>query len=282
MSVINSLGMLIARKWIAGEDLKHAINEAKRVNSQRESVIINYLGEDLRSKRSVEQDTGQILQLLEEMHSKKIKGSIAVKPTQTGMVISKDYFEKNYCKILAKASGYGITVWLDMEQYRFVPSTISTYLKFCGKYKNTGICIQAKLRRSLKDIKKIAKRKGRVRLVKGAYKYPSTISFQDRRSIYNNYLRCMDYLFLHADRFMIATHDDSLIRIAINSNKEHHKKISFGMLKGVRSSLAAKLANAGEDINIYLPYGGEWMKYSLRRLSEWEHTKIIIRSIIQG
>jgi Proline dehydrogenase. len=81
--------------------------------------------------------------------------------------------------------------------------------------------------------------------------------------------------------FMIATHDESIIRIAINSEKRYHKRILFGMLKGVRSSFAAKLAGA-ENMNIYLPYGEEWMKYSMRRLSEWEHTKIIIRSIIQG
>jgi len=281
MSVIDSLGMLIARKWIAGEDLQHAIQEAKRLNFKKEKVIMNYLGEDLKNKRLVEQNTEQILRLLDEMHSKKIKGSIAVKPTQTGLTVSKSYFEKNYSVILAKASGYGITVWLDMEQYKFVSSTINTYLKFHRKYKNTGICIQAKLKRSLKDIERIAKQKGTVRLVKGAYKYPSTISFQDKRSIYNNYLMCMDYLFSHMDSFMIATHDASIISIAINSEKKHHKKISFGMLKGIRSSFAAKIAGA-EDMNIYLPYGEEWMKYSMRRLSEWEHTKIIIRSIIQG
>ena len=47
MSVIDSFGMLIAKKWIAGEDLQHAIQEAKRINSHKESVIMNYLGEDL-------------------------------------------------------------------------------------------------------------------------------------------------------------------------------------------------------------------------------------------
>ena len=281
MSIIDSLGMLIARKWIAGEDLQHAIQEAKRLNSQKENAIMNYLGEDLNSKRLVEQNMNQIMRLLDDMHSNRIKGSIAVKPTQTGLVISKSYFEKNYSEILAKASRYGITVWLDMEQYKFVSSTISTYLKFHRRYKNTGVCIQAKLKRSLKDIERIAKQKGMVRLVKGAYKYPSTISFQDKRSVYNNYLRCMDYLFSHTDMFMIATHDESIIRIAINSEKRYHKRILFGMLKGVRSSFAVRMAGA-ENMNIYLPYGEEWMKYSMRRLSEWEHTKIIIRSIIQG
>ena len=281
MSVIDSLGMLIARKWIAGEDLQHAIQEAKRLNYKKENVIMNYLGEDLKSKRLVEQNMSQIMQLLDEMHSKRIKGSIAVKPTQTGLIISKSYFEKNYSEILEKASRYGITVWLDMEQYRFVSSTINTYLKFHKRYKNTGICIQAKLKRSLNDIERIAKQKGMVRLVKGAYKYPSTISFQDKRSVYNNYLRCMEYLFSHADKFMIASHDDKIIRIAINSEKKYHKRVLFGMLKGVRSSLAAKIAKS-EDMSIYLPYGEEWIKYSMRRLSEWEHTKIIIRSIIQG
>ena len=281
MSVIDSLGMVIAKKWIAGEDLQHAIQEAKRINSHKESVIMNYLGEDLKSKKLVEQNMDQIMQLLDQMHSKKIKGSIAVKPTQTGLIVSTSYFEKNYSMILAKAQRYGITVWLDMEQYRFVPSTINTYLKFHKRYKNTGVCIQAKLKRSLKDVERIAKHNGMVRLVKGAYKYPSTIAFQDKRDVYNNYLRCMEYLFSHADKFMIASHDDKIIKIAINSEKKYHKRIAFGMLKGVRSSLAAKIAES-EDMNIYLPYGEEWIKYSMRRLSEWEHTKIIIRSIIQG
>ena len=281
MTIIDSLGMLIARKWIAGENLEHALREAESYNSNKENVIMNYLGEDLRSRRAVEQNKEEILKLLESMHKRKIKGSIAVKPTQTGIAVSNRYFLENYSEILEKASGYKITVWLDMEQYRYVDATINAYLKHCKRYRNTGICIQAKLKRSFGDVKRIAKQNGRVRLVKGAYKYPSTIAFGEKVEVYRNYLMCMDYLFAHSKDFMIATHDESIIKIAMEKERENNKRVLFGMLKGIMPSLASKLAWSGENMNIYMPYGEEWMKYSLRRLSEWEHAKIIIRSIIR-
>lgn len=280
MSIIDSLGMLIARKWIAGVDLGHAMREAKKYNSKKENVIMNYLGEDLKSKKLVEQNKGQILALLDRMHSEKIKGSIAVKPTQIGIAISKSYFAANYSEILEKASVYGFTVWLDMEQFEYVKGTIETYLRFCRKY-DTGICIQAKLRQSLKDIQRIVKQNGRIRLVKGAYKYTNAISFQEKQEVYSNYIKCMDYLFAHSKKFMIATHDERIINIARNKEKKTGKKIQFGMLKGIRPQLAAKLAES-EDMNIYMPYGEQWLEYSMRRLSEWEHAKIILRSIMQG
>lgn len=282
MSLLNSAGMLFARKWIAGSSIGDAIAEARRMNAMDERVIMNYLGEDLRSRRHVENDVTQILLLLKEMHSGRIKGSIAVKPTQLGIVISTKYFLENYRLVIKEASKCRITVWFDMEQYKYVDATINAYLQNCKKHKNTGICIQAKLKRSLKDVKKITVKQGKIRLVKGAYKYPAAIAFQSPEEVEENYLDCMDYLFKNAKEFMIATHDENIINIAMNGEKKYKKRIMFGMLKGIRPKLAAKLANSGENINIYTPYGEQWLKYAARRMTEWEHAKIILRSIIQG
>ncbi len=280
--IVDSLGMLIARKWIAGSSLDKALAEAQRINAKKEKVIMNYLGEDLRSRREVTENMHQIMLLIRGMGEKRIKGSIAVKPTQIGLSVNAGYFERNLHSIAAEAGKRGITVWIDMEQYRYVDGSIRAYLKSYKKHKNIGICIQAKLRRSLKDIERISKANGRIRLVKGAYKYPSRIAFEESIETYGNYLKCMDYLFRHANGFMIATHDDKIIDIAIEKEKQMKKKASFGMLKGIRAPLAAKLAESGEDINIYMPYGEQWLKYSMRRLTEWEHAKIILQSVIKN
>jgi proline dehydrogenase len=40
------------------------------------------------------------------------------------------------------------------------------------------------------------------------------------------------------------------------------------MLYGIRSREQARLADAGYTVRVYVPYGGEWYGYLMRRLAE--------------
>ena len=282
MSIISRASVIFARKWIGGITISDAIKASKELNSKGEKVIINYLGEDLSDKLKVDRDVRVYSQILIEMHKHGIKGSIAVKPTQLGLRISYQMFISNYEKILDHAKKYKIFVWLDMEDYMTVDNTVKAYLKTFRKYGGTGICIQSKLKRSLKDIKAITSKGGIIRLVKGAYKARDGITYMTKSEVDSNYTKCMDYLFNNSKRFMIATHDIRIIDKAKALETKHGPSAMFGMLKGIRPSLASNLASSGEDIFIYLPFGEEWLNYSIRRLKELEHSLLIARSIVEG
>ncbi len=280
MSIISRAGIIFARKWIGGITISDAIKASKELNSRGQKAIINYLGEDILEKPRVDRDVNVYYQIIIEMHRHRINGSIAVKPTQLGLRMSYAMFITNYERILNHAKKYGIFVWLDMEDYTTVGATIKAYTKLFKKYKGAGICIQSRLRRSLKDVKSITKDGGIIRLVKGAYKARRGIAYMTKSEVDSNYLICMDYLFNKSKRFMVATHDGRIIDEATSLERKCGTRAMFGMLKGIRTDLASSLASRGEAVYIYVPFGEEWLSYSIRRLKELEHSLLIARSII--
>ncbi|MCL4364798.1 proline dehydrogenase family protein [Candidatus Marsarchaeota archaeon] len=282
MSFVNKAGMIFARKWIGGITISDVLAVCKNLNNHGEHVIINYLGEDYTDELKTKSSTGKYVCLIREMKKLKINGDIALKPTQLGLRINYGMFLSNYEKIVNYADRHRIRVWLDMEDYMLVDDTIRAYLHELKLHKNVGICIQSKLKRSTDDIRRITGKGGMIRLVKGAYPARSGITYLNKWDIDTSYIHCMKYLFKHSNRFMIATHDDSMIDLARDLEIDYNKSVMFAMLKGIRGKLALQLVSDKENVYIYVPFGEDWVEYSARRLKELEHSLLILRSIISG
>jgi proline dehydrogenase len=69
----------------------------------------------------------------------------------------------------------------------------------------------------------------------------------------------------------IATHDDAIIRKTQEFSTEHHidrSSFEFQMLYGIRRDLQESLVKQGYRVRVYVPFGGEWYPYFMRRLAE--------------
>lgn len=271
----------MAGRWIAGPSLKDAIERARQIESKGMEPMINYLGEAFGSsdRKKVGEAVRTYKELISLMAKNRIKGSIAVKPTQLGLLISYKLLERNYSEIVKEAEKKGIFVWLDMEESKYVDDTIKLY-KTHVKSRATGICIQSYLKRSEKDIKALSRYSAVVRLVKGAYKPEPETGFTSRAEVTKNYARLMRMLFETYKKFTIATHDTRMITEAMKLEKRYKKDVSFAMLNGIRNGYAESLASKGYNIFIYLPFGREWVSYSYRRLREASNFLLLVRSIL--
>jgi proline dehydrogenase len=68
---------------------------------------------------------------------------------------------------------------------------------------------------------------------------------------------------------MFATHDPKLIAIATELTAGRDGSgFEFQMLYGIRPDEQRRLAAAGHTVRVYVPYGGEWYGYLMRRLAE--------------
>ncbi len=265
-----------ARQWIAGETLDEAVMRAKKEKSEGFGVIINFLGEHVSDKAEAGENVEENLKLLAALENKLVTASISIKLTQLGLLIDKGLCRSNVEKIAGSASSKGIFVWIDMENSPYTEDTIEIYLDILNKYGNTGIAIQANLKRSENDIKRIAAEGGIIRLVKGAYSENKEVAFQRGSEVKVNFSKLMGYLFYKSAFFAIATHDDRLINEAIEVNKAHKKRIEFQMLMGVREELKRKLASKGFNVVDYIPYGKMWIPYTTRRLKERKRNILLI------
>jgi proline dehydrogenase len=70
---------------------------------------------------------------------------------------------------------------------------------------------------------------------------------------------------------MLATHDPRLIEITTSLallTGRAPDSFEYQMLYGIRPAEQRRLANTGAQMRVYVPYGGDWYAYLVRRLAE--------------
>jgi proline dehydrogenase len=138
-------------------------------------------------------------------------------------------------------------------------------------FENVGAVIQANMRRSEEDVRRLVSMKANIRLCKGAYVEPEAIALKGKEEIRLNYLKLLKILFEGGCFVGIATHDDFLIDKAYQTIQEMNLKKSdyeFQMLHGVRMKLRDKIVADGHGLRVYVPFGRYWYAYSIRRFKE--------------
>lgn len=281
MTFAGVIERVVAGRWLAGAQIRDAINASRKFNRYGVVASINYLGEALEEKQEVEATVKVYLRLIKEIKKNGIKASISLKPTQLGIAVDRRMARRNYAKIVALARRNGIFTWLDMEEHLYIDATISLYRSQMRRGM-VGVCIQSYLRRSMHDVERLADSGAVIRLVKGAYRESSKIAYTSREETTKNYSRIMEYLFRHSAQFMIATHDPKVIEEALLLNRSYRRNITYAMLNGIRNKALVRLAGTGNRVAVYIPFGKRWLAYTLRRLSEASNLLLVIRSLFES
>ncbi|MBI4020030.1 MAG: proline dehydrogenase family protein [Candidatus Aenigmarchaeota archaeon] len=269
----------VVRKWIAGEAKEDALAHAARLNKAGIRAMIDFLGEHRKGMVDVIQTVKEYYWLIHDIDKGALEADVSLKPSQIGLDISPRYCLENLERIAFKAGKHGIRVWVDMESARYTDETIRIYLAALGKYKNLGIAIQSNLRRSGKDLGKLLSKGATVRLVKGAYREPESISYKSREEVRQNFSRLMGVLFEEGKYFAIATHDSRLIGQAMELGRPG--KFEFQMLMGIMDPKKRALVRKGYRVAEYVPYGKNWAPYAWRRIREKKSNLLLFaRSLI--
>ena len=277
-TLIEKVLFKIAKQWIAGDTMDDALKSARQANENGMSAILNKLGEHMTSKQKVDQTVSDYLTLVSNLRKSKITGGLSIKPTQVGLAISSKECLGNLDTIIEKALQFQSFVWIDMESSEFTDDTLKIYLSLFEKYERLGVVIQANLKRAQSDLDMLLKKGAKIRLVKGAYHENSKNAYRTRHAVDENYRKLMRVLFEQGNEFAIATHDSKLIDLAINLSKKHERKFEFQMLKGIRDELKPILVKSGFAVSEYIPYGTNWLPYSIRRLKERKRNILLLGS----
>ena len=146
-----------------------------------------------------------------------------------------------------------------MEDHTTTDSTLAILRELRKDFPETGAVLQAYLHRTEADCRALAYEGSRVRLCKGAYNEPESVAFQDRHDVDKSYVRCLKVLMAGQGYPMIATHDPRLVEIAVVARDplrpRRQGSYEFQMLYGIRPEEQQRLADAGETVRVYVPYG---------------------------
>jgi proline dehydrogenase len=158
-----------------------------------------------------------------------------------------------------------------MEDSPYTATTLELVLEMHERHGNTGAVIQAYMRRSLKDVMRLAEAGVSVRLCKGIYDEPREIAYKDFETVRQNYVLLLEELFKEGVYVGVATHDEYLVWHALRLIHQmglSRNRYEFQMLLGVDEELRRILVNVGHKVRVYVPFGKDWYEYSTRRLKE--------------
>ncbi|CAM3488043.1 proline dehydrogenase family protein [Cytobacillus oceanisediminis] len=258
-----------AQNVVAGTNLEEAIQSIKELNAHGISCTVDNLGEFVFKKEEATEAKNQILEVIEAIHENQVDAHISLKPSQLGLDIDYAFCLENVRQIVDRASRYGIFVNMDMEDSKRLQPSFDILDELSKEFDNVGTVIQAYFFGAEDDIKKY--QNFRLRIVKGAYKEPVEIAYQEKSEIDINFIKLIEWHLLNGKFTSIATHDHKVINHVkefVRANNIPKEKFEFQMLYGFRKDLQLKLASEGYNFCTYVPFGNDWYGYFMRRLAE--------------
>ena len=262
-------------RFMPGENAEDALAAAQRLENSGLHTILSHLGENVADRSEAEAVTRHYLDVLAHIRELGLGSELSIKLTQLGLDLDFDFCLANFARIAAEVPPNRL-LWVDMEQSPYIDVILDFCRRARAKHRNVGVCVQAYLFRTERDIERLISEGSAIRLVKGAYNEPPEIAFAKKADADENYFR-LAQLMLSPEarrsgvRPALGTHDRVLInRIADWASARGITKdeFEFQMLYGIQSAEQLRLAQAGFRSGVFICYGSSWFPWFMRRLAE--------------
>ncbi|GHO88969.1 proline dehydrogenase family protein [Dictyobacter formicarum] len=269
--VQNKITRNASRRFVAGEVLEDAVRATRTLNDRGIQVALDLLGENVAIKEEAAEAMRDYVNAIELIARTQIDANISIKLTALGLDISPELCEEYLSTILECGREHNVFVCIDMEGSAYTEQTVALTKRARERYDLVGTVIQSYLYRSHDDITQLVNQGARVRLVKGAYKEPQSVAYQNKADVDRNYVDLMHILLARGNFPAIASHDEAIIDAACKFVRDHgisKSSFEFQMLYGIRRDLQDKLVKQGYNVRVYVPYGSHWYPYLMRRMAE--------------
>ncbi len=264
---------MVAR-FVAGESLDAALPVLERLRAAGFRTTVDILGEAVTSEDAAAAAADAYVAAIPLLADRGLDVNVSIKLTQMGLRLGTAVARANVARILGAAAAAGGFVRIDMEDHPTTDATLALWRDLRPTMDgrgDVGVVLQAALRRTPQDLEALVPLGARIRLCKGAYREPASVAHQARGDVDAAYVALMRRLLDDGRYPAIATHDEAMIRLAIEharSNGIGPERFEFQMLYGVRRDLQERLVADGWTVRVYVPCGREWYPYFMRRLAE--------------
>ena len=292
-----SLGRLATRlpvtrsmvaRFVAGETLDEVIPALRRLQVAGFRTTVDVLGEAVSSVEDAQAAADLYLATLDALAGHGLDRNVSLKLSQMGLKLDPALCHEQVGRIFGRAAEVDAFVRIDMEDHTTTDATLDLWRELrpvnAGRG-DSGVVIQAALRRSPADVEDLIGEGARIRLCKGAYVEPSAVAFPDKADVDAAYAALMARLLRGGNFPAIATHDERMIGQAVALVREAGialDRFEFQMLYGVRRDLQDRLVKAGFGVRVYVPFGSEWYPYFMRRLAERPaNVAFLLRSVLR-
>ena len=269
----------VVRRFVPGDTLDSVLDIVAALRGSGRYVSIDYLGENVTDADDAAATVRAYLQLLGALGRRADTSSVrplevSLKLSALGQALDRDGDKialENARTICERAEEVGVWVTVDAEDHTTTDSTLSISGDLRVDFGSLGTVLQAYLRRTLGDCKDLAASGARVRLCKGAYDEPASVAHRAAGDITDSYLTCLRVLMSGSGYPMVASHDPAIIdavpALALETSRGAGD-FEYQMLYGISVGEQRRLADAGNQVRVYVPFGAQWYGYFMRRLAE--------------
>ncbi|MFJ8644882.1 proline dehydrogenase family protein [Streptomyces sp. NPDC093546] len=265
----------VVARFIAGETVDQVVPIVEETIAKGLEVTLDVVGEDITTREQAYAARDAYMELIERLEDLGLgaKAEMSVKLSMFGQSLEggHELALTNVRQVVEAAASIGTTVTLDAEDHTTLDSMFAIHEELRKDFPQTGCVIQAYLFRTEEDARRLAANGSRVRIVKGAYKEPAEVAYQDKHEIDKAYVRILKILMEGDGYPMIGSHDPRLIAVGQELARRAGRKLDeyeFQMLYGIRSDEHVRLAAEGHRMRVYTAYGTDWYGYFMRRLAE--------------
>lgn len=271
----------VVRRFVPGETVEAVLAAVADLRATRRLVSIDHLGEDVTDLAAADANVTAYLRLLDGL-AERAEGvgdgaaplEVSLKLSALGQALGRDgerVAYENAHTICGRADEHGVWVTVDAEDHTTTDARLAIVAKLRADFESVGTVLQAYLRRSEADCRELADAGARVRLCKGAYDEPASVAYRGRDEVTTNYLRCLRVLIDGPGYPMVASHDPAVLDAVPALLRESGRgtgDFEYQMLYGIRTDEQQRLADDGNTVRVYVPYGTQWYGYFIRRLAE--------------
>lgn len=270
----------VVRRFVPGETIESALNNAVKLRDSGRFVSIDYLGEDVISADDADASVRTYLNLIGTLADLDTAADtvrpleVSVKLSALGQSLGRDGHKiarENAWSICDAAQRAGVWVTVDAENHTATDSTLRIVRDLRAEFPWLGLVLQAYLRRTLDDCEEFADSGARVRLCKGAYDEPESVAYRKPTEVTDSYLACLRVLMAGSGYPMVASHDPMIISAVpglVHESGRRTDEFEYQMLYGIRDDEQRRLVAAGKQVRVYVPFGTQWYGYFMRRLAE--------------
>ncbi|MFF4033170.1 proline dehydrogenase family protein [Streptomyces sviceus] len=278
----------VVDRFIPGETVDEIVPIVQELAARGLELTMDVVGEDITTPEQAEAARDAYLALVDRLGTLELgtRAEMSVKLSMFGQALDggHELALANVRPVVEAAAAIGTTVTLDAEDHTTLDSMFAIHEELRKDFPQTGCVIQAYLFRTEADARRLAAAGSRVRLVKGAYKEPAEVAYQQKHEIDKAYVRALRILMEGEGYPMVGSHDPRLISIAQELARQAGRKpdeYEFQMLYGIRGDEHLRLAAEGHRMRVYTAYGTDWYGYFMRRLAEKPaNLRFFVRSMV--
>lgn len=279
------------RRFMPGETQEEALDAAEGLRDRGMTALLTLLGENVETEEEAEEVARHYHGVLARVAERGLDAQLSVKLTQLGLDVGTGVALAHVRDLVERAREGDGTIWIDMESSEYTDDTLDLYRRIREAHGNVGVCLQAYLYRTERDLDALLPLRPAIRLVKGAYAEPKEIAYPRKADVDAAYLRLAGRLLEEAGsegraRPAFGTHDPRMIagvQAAADARGLDRSSYEFEMLYGIGREEQARLAAGGYRMRILISYGSSWFPWYMRRLAERPaNLWFVAKSLVKG